>query len=79
MRINDTSALRSFLLDQMTAVAEGKLDVGQAKSISNFAQQVYNTVKLEMQFASLKSKGDIQQIEPVKWSVEPKQKNLRAA
>ena len=81
MKLHTTADIRSFLIEQMVKTAEGKIEVGQAKSICNFAQQIYNTVKLEMQFASMKQKEQIGKIEPVRW-VEEKQdktRNLRAA
>lgn len=54
-----TQELRAFLLEQMLNVAEGRQDAPQAKAICNYAQQVYNTVNLEMKFALAKSKlGD---------------------
>jgi hypothetical protein len=76
-----TAEMRQFLLEQMVNIAEGKLEASQAKAICNFAQQIYNTVKLEMAFAQAKNKLDIKQIEAVSWNTnsQSKTKSLRAA
>ena len=79
MEISNSSELRKFLLQQMVDVAHGKMEVGNAKAVCNLAQQVYNTVKLEMNFASLKTKDGMQKIEPVEWSSKSKIRNLKAA
>ena len=76
---SSTAEMRQFLLEQMTNIAEGKLEANQAKAICNFAQQIYNTVKLEMAFAQLKVKLDVKQIEAVTWNSQSKTKSLRAA
>lgn len=72
MHIENTAHLRDFLIEQMVKTAEGKLDAPQAKTLCNFAQQIYNTVKLEMSFASLKARGDFTKIEPVAWNGQSK-------
>lgn len=71
--------MREFLLRQMVATANGELEAPHAKSICNFAQQIYNTVKLEMAFAQIKTKLDVKQIEAVKWTSDSKTPKLRAA
>ena len=71
--------MREFLLRQMIATANGDLETANAKSICNFAQQIYNTVKLEMAFAQIKTKLDVKQIDAVKWTSESKTPKLRAA
>ena len=76
--IDDTKQMRQFLISKMVAVSEGKIEIGQAKAVSNLAQQIYNTVKLEMQFASLKSDG-MKRIEAVSFNSAPKTRSLRAA
>lgn len=59
--INSSADIRNFLLTQMVAVSEGKQETTAAKAISNYAQQIYNTINLEMKMAALKQKagGDI--------------------
>ncbi len=60
--INSSADIRNFLLTQMVAVSEGKQETTAAKAISNYAQQVYNTINLEMKMAQMKHKtgGDVQ-------------------
>lgn len=53
----NTADLRRFLLEQMVKVASGEQDDKQAKAVCNYAQQVYNTVNLEMKFATAKRKA----------------------
>lgn len=82
MKLATTADIRNFLIDNMIKTAEGKIEVGQAKSICNFAQQIYNTVKLEMQYASLKQADKIGKIEAVTLAPESnvgKTRSLRAA
>jgi hypothetical protein len=62
---NNTKELRSFLLEQMLSVASGNQEAGQAKAICNYAQQVYNTVNLEMKFAMLNEKMDGKDVKAV--------------
>ncbi len=49
--INSTGTMRSFLLDQMVNVANGEQEACDAKAICNYAQQVYNTINMELRFA----------------------------
>lgn len=51
LKLASTAGLRSFLLEQMQAVADGKLEPERVKSICALAQQVYMTAKLEIEFA----------------------------
>lgn len=76
---SNTAEIRQFLLEQMVATAEGKVDAASAKAMCNFAQQVYNTVKLEMSFAQLTHKEGMKNIEAVSWNSDSKTKRLRAA
>ena len=80
MKIGNSAELRQFLLDQMVATALGKVEPAAAKSVCNFAQQIYNTVKLEMQFAQLKNKEGIKTVEAVSWngSSESQTRRLRS-
>lgn len=52
-RIRDTADLRNFLLEQMVAVATGRLDLMTARHITNFAQQIYNTLNVEVKASRL--------------------------
>jgi hypothetical protein len=54
--IKNTSDLRSFLLDQMVLVADGKQEANHAKSICNYAQQLYNVSNLELKYSEKKFK-----------------------
>jgi hypothetical protein len=65
----------------MVKTAEGKIEVGQAKAMCNFAQQIYNTVKLELQYASMLQADKIGKIEPMSFASDSttKTKSLRAA
>lgn len=60
--------LRSFLLSQMAAVASGKQEPSHAKAICNYAQQVYNTVNMEIKYAQAKSKMGESDINPVNFA-----------
>lgn len=61
----NTKELRGFLLEQMTHVADGSQDAMDAKAICNYAQQIYNTVNLEMRHAQAVQKMGDTPIEPV--------------
>lgn len=72
MDLNNTSDLRNFLIDQMKATAAGKLGVGEARMVCNFAQQIYNTVKIEITFAMMREKsGNNIKVEPITWKPSP--------
>ncbi len=47
-KIDNTSELRGFLLDQMVGVSSGHVTHDQARSICNIAQQVHNTLSTEI-------------------------------
>lgn len=61
----NTAELRAFLLDQMVAISDGRQDPAQAKAICNYAQQVYNTVSLEVKYTAAKLKAGENGIESV--------------
>ena len=67
---NNTVELRQFLLEQMVKVANGDQDEKSAKAICNYAQQVYNTVNLEMRFATAKRKAGDSAITSVSFNGE---------
>lgn len=82
LQIRTTADLREFLLEKMVSISEGGMEVGQAKAVCNFAQQVYNVVKLEMQYAAMKEKIGIKKIEPfdlLPAAGQGKTRSLRAA
>lgn len=54
--IHNTRDLRSFLVDQMQGVADGKVNVDKAKGICNISQQIYNSLNLEVKMAAARSK-----------------------
>lgn len=55
-QIKDTAQLRTFLLEQMMQVANGKQELGTAKAVCRYAQQVYNVINLEMRHAQMREK-----------------------
>jgi hypothetical protein len=63
--LTNTQELRRFLLDKMKAAANGELNSEQSRSITNFAQQVYNTLNIEVKVAALAAKSPDQTIKPV--------------
>lgn len=69
--IKTSADIRNFLLEQMGKVADGEQDVLAAKAVCNYAQQIYNTVNLEVKLAIAKekSKGDLN-LKPVRFDNE---------
>lgn len=63
--MKDTKELRGFLLEQMNGVAAGTTDLAGAKAIGNLAQQVYNTLNIEVKIALALQKMDGKDIAPV--------------
>lgn len=62
--MKSTKDLRDFLVDQMHSAANGELDLARCKGVSNLAQQIYNTLNIEVKFAQAREKGvDIQTVE----------------
>ena len=66
--MQNTKELRAFLVEQMNGVAEGSVNMDSAKSISNLAQQVYNTLNIEIRMAVVKSKLGDTEVVPVDFS-----------
>lgn len=65
--MNSTKELRAFLVGQMDAAARGELDDARTKGVANLAQQIYNTMNIELKKATLIAKyGDLK-IEPVQF------------
>ena len=55
----NSAELRAFLLQQMCMVADGRQEPTDAKAICNYAQQIYNTLNMEIRHAaSIKTLGD---------------------
>ena len=70
MKVLKTSAeLKTFMLEQMVAVAEGTQEPNQSKAICNYVQQVYNLTNLELKFAVAKTKMGTAAIPPVEFIV----------
>lgn len=46
-----TRDLRKYLIKQMEGVVEGTVNTDVAKGVCNLAQQIYNTVNLEIKHA----------------------------
>ena len=63
--LTNTRELRTFLVEQMQGVATGRVNSEKAKSICNLAQQVYNTLNIEVKLAVAKQKLNGQEIETV--------------
>lgn len=53
---SNTREMRSFLVERMMDVAEGRVNAEKAKSICNISQQVYNTLNVEIKMAVAKAK-----------------------
>jgi hypothetical protein len=63
--MKSTKEMRKFLLEQMSAVANGDQDIATAKGVCNYAQQVYNTMNIEIKHAQAQSKlekGSIKEV-----------------
>jgi len=63
--MKSTKEMRSFLIKQMGAVADGNQDIAIAKGVCNYAQQVYNTMNIEIKHAQAQAKladGDIKEV-----------------
>ena len=62
--------LRHFLVDQMEKMASGEVEAANAKGICNYAQQIYNTLNLEIKMALAKQKLVDQQVSPVDFDAD---------
>lgn len=63
--IRSTRELRDFLLEQMAGVASGEVDTARVKGITNIAQQVYNTMLIEVKVAKTRAEIGDDAIKPV--------------
>ena len=65
-KMKNTRDLREFLTNQMQLCAEGKVEMDRSKGVANLAQQVYNTLNLEMRMALARAKlTEGAKVEPV--------------
>ena len=62
---SNTREMRSFLVERMMDVAEGRVNAEKAKSICNISQQVYNTLNVEIKMAVAKAKLNGGEVEAV--------------
>ena len=67
MTMKSTKDMRTFLLDQMSAVAGGEVEVNTTKAVCNLAQQVYNTMNIEIKHAQAQAKLGESKIGEVKF------------
>lgn len=65
--IQSTKDLRNFLTTKLNEVAEGKVDAKTTTAIANLAQQIYNTLNIEIKIATAKANLDVKNIDPVKF------------
>ena len=64
-RMNSTADLRKFLVNQMNGVAEGTINAEKAKGVTNIAQQIYNSLLIEVKIAKARADLDGAEINPV--------------
>ena len=64
-RLSSTKDLRMFLTEQMNGVAAGNVDPSQAKGITNLAQQIYNSLLIEVRMAKARAELGEGAITPV--------------
>lgn len=57
--MKDTRELRVFLVEQMKGVAKGSVNTDKAKALSNLAQQIYNTLNVEVRMATAIAKAAV--------------------
>ena len=63
--IRNTAELRAFLLRGMVAANAGEMDAATSKAICNFAQQVHNTLTVELRAAVIADQLGVKKIAPV--------------
>lgn len=68
--MNSTKEMRDFLVEQMKKVASGDLDMARGKAVANLAQQVYNTMAIELKVAKWKQESGNAPVEPVEFSAQ---------
>jgi hypothetical protein len=65
--MKSTSELRSFLVSQMEGVANGDIGADVAKGVTNIAQQIYNTLLIEVKMAKARADLGEDAITPVRF------------
>ena len=55
MDMRSTGGMRTFLIEQMDRVSTGDIELDRAKGVANLAQQVYNTINLEIKVAKARA------------------------
>jgi len=55
------------LIEQMSGVAEGKIQPDVAKGVTNIAQQIYNSLLIEIKIAKARADLDVETIAPVRF------------
>lgn len=63
--MKSTKELRAFLVEQMKGVADGSIDPEKAKGVSNLAQQIYNTINIEVRMAIARMKLGEEPVRPI--------------
>jgi hypothetical protein len=53
---NDVDALRTHLFDTLQSLKDGKVSIEKAKAISDVAQTIINTAKVEVEYAKATGK-----------------------
>jgi len=64
-KMKSTKDIRVFLISQMERVAKGEQETGEAKAVCNYAQQIYNTMNMELRHAIAKKKLEGEKVTPV--------------
>lgn len=69
MRIDSTKGLREFLVGQLESATSGEFDHQRAKAVANFAQQIYNTLNIEVRVAVARAKTEGLEVKAVAFDV----------
>ena len=63
--MKSTKDLRGFLTGQMQSVVDGDFDPSRARGVTNIAQQIYNTLLIEVKVAKARADLDGAPIDPI--------------
>jgi len=63
--MRSTRELRAFLMRQMEGVASGSVDPARVKGVTNIAQQIYNSLLIEVKVAKARAEIGNDAIKPV--------------
>lgn len=55
---NDINSLRDHLFNALAGLKDGSMDIDKAKAISDVAQTIINTAKVEVEFAKATGRSD---------------------